>query len=120
MAALAVAVVLLVVPGAAAPATTLTGRDREHGARFALTGRTLAVSFATLRSARGFRGLPVRVECVQPLFAGDGPVRRARWASASRTLKVRLPYGPGSAPVFCSVVTTSRRAPTASIAATLK
>ena len=105
--------------GTASGTTVLTGRDRAHGARFSLTGRTLTVTFGTAARARRFAGHLVRAECVQPLREGDGPARTVRWASRSRTLRVNLPSSPGSAPVFCSVVTASRRVPVASVAATL-
>ena len=116
------ALAVLLVLAAAIPvsaASVMTGRDREHGARFSLSGRTLTVTLDKTARKRGLAGRLVRAECVQPLLPGDGPGRTVRWPARSRSLKVRLPSDPGSAPVFCSVVTASPNGPIASIAATL-
>ena len=91
-----VAVLALVVVAAAPSAAALSGRDGTHGAHFSLRGATLTVSFATAHRARAFRGLRVRVECVQPLLQDDGPVRTLRWPRASRTLTAHLPSSPGA------------------------
>jgi hypothetical protein len=115
-----VAALLLSVAGTASAAKVLTGRDRAHGAQFSLSGRTLTVTYRTAAGARGFAGHLVRAECVQPLSEGDGPARTLRWRARSRRLELRLPSSPGFAPVFCSVITASRRVPIASIAATLQ
>ncbi len=113
----ALLVLALTIPVSAA--SLITGRDREHGARFSLIARTLTVTLDRTAKTRGLVGRVVRVECAQPLRAGDGPERTPRWPARRRSLKVVLPSSPGSGPVFCSVVTASPHGPVASISATL-
>jgi hypothetical protein len=114
------ALLVLAVTVPVSAASVMTGRDRKHGARFSLSGRTLTVTLDTSTKMRGFAGRLVRAECVRVLLAGDGPARTLPWPARRRSLKVLLPSSPGAAPVFCSVVTASLNGPLASIAATLE
>jgi hypothetical protein len=105
LAAAAVAVGFAVAGAAAAP--TISGRDREHGARFVVAGRLLTVTLNATSSVRGFAGKRVRAECGSQRRLDAGAVRTARWPAHSHTFRVRFNAGTGPAPVFCSVDTAS-------------